>query len=106
MSCQTMLQDDIYGKNLDPTFTFQVIDQMIDQARKLYDPQFDFRVICSNSRHIPPDVVLADMRQALDMIEKFPGLILGYDLVGPEDEGYPLIDFLKANSVHVLIVRS
>jgi adenosine deaminase CECR1 len=52
------------------------------------------KMIWTTIRHGSPRDVVQDMKNCLEMKAQFPDLILGYDLVGQEDLGRPLVDLL------------
>ena len=48
------------------------------------------------SRALPSDDVLSSIKETVALKRTFPDFLLGYDLVGQEDPGRPLMDDIKA----------
>jgi adenosine deaminase-related growth factor len=55
---------------------------------------FGVRVILCALRFETNDIVASALAEAQRLMGKFPGLVIGFDLVGQEDKGRPLIEFL------------
>ena len=51
-----------------------------------------FLTLCRNEQN--KTIIANDIQKAITMRKKFPHFFAGYDLVGQEDPGYPLIYFL------------
>lgn len=54
---------------------------------------FGSRVIVSQSRDQSPEQIAEGLRITIEQRRRLPDFIAGYDLVGEEDAGHPLIDF-------------
>lgn len=67
------------GRHVDP-------DVVQTQIEKVRNPWFDITV------HITT-LMFMKLFQAQQLIDEFPGFIIGFDLVAQEDPGRPLIDF-------------
>lgn len=52
-------------------------------------PNFDFRVIVSDWRGADISRIVESFRNTVRMQKKYPGLVVGYDLVGKEDDAGP-----------------
>lgn len=52
------------------------------------------RIIWTGLRMFPTRAIAEDMKRCIEMKKKFPNLIAGYDLVGPEELGRPLADLV------------
>lgn len=52
---------------------------------------FGIRVIYCSLRFAPPEEVAAALAHATELFAEFPDLVVGYDLVGREDTGEPLL---------------
>ena len=81
-------------ENLDALFV--ALDDEI-QKFKATDEGKNFwglRMIWASMRGLPTENLLDDMNKCIAIKLKFPHLIAGYDLVGPEDLGRPLKDLI------------
>jgi adenosine deaminase CECR1 len=70
----------------------QFIEQYLavrDRVRARY-PDFDLKLIIAGSRYDPVKSVHMDIWRAFPLRKKWPDFVLGYDLVGEEDEGSPI----------------
>lgn len=54
------------------------------------------KIIKSNLRIKSSDDILSDIKNAVELMKQFPNHFAGYDLVGQEDPGKPLLDYLDA----------
>ncbi|KAF2150238.1 Metallo-dependent hydrolase [Myriangium duriaei CBS 260.36] len=52
------------------------------------------RLIWTDIRILPTNLIIEGMKECIAIKQKHPDLIAGYDLVGQEDTGRPLVDFL------------
>ena len=52
------------------------------------------RMIYAPTRNTDPATVRTYMDNAVKLIKAYPDFVLGFDLVGPEDFGRPLIEFI------------
>ncbi|KAG9249128.1 adenosine deaminase [Calycina marina] len=52
------------------------------------------RIIWTSMRHTPSDMIISDMKACMVIKTKYPHLIAGYDVVGPEDAGRTLHDLM------------
>lgn len=71
-----------------------MLQEFIENFKKKNPRFIGAKVIMSRSRQSDPLVVEKFLDEMLDLQNKFPDLICGFDLVGQEDEGRPLKDFL------------
>ncbi len=71
-------------------------EQFIEQYRAARDrvraryPDFDLKLIIAGSRYEPVQSVRMDIWRAFPLRNRCPDFVLGYDLVGEEDEGSPI----------------
>ncbi|EFA84868.1 adenosine deaminase-related growth factor [Heterostelium album PN500] len=86
---------DLQGNTYNDTWFTQQMIQLIQQNRITFDmPELSLKIIGCDGRHSNQSVVYDHMEYALELRNQYPGIYIGYDLVGPEDEGYPLIYFI------------
>ncbi|KAN0037302.1 hypothetical protein ACTFIV_002643 [Dictyostelium citrinum] len=86
---------DLSGKIYDDYWFIETMEQLVLTTREKYAMnEFGFKIIGCNGRHSNQSVVYDAMLMSLDMRNKYPSTFVGYDLVGPEDEGYPLLYFI------------
>ncbi|GAM87455.1 hypothetical protein ANO11243_054800 [Dothideomycetidae sp. 11243] len=72
--------------------TEEAIDEFMDsEDGKTF---WGARVIWTDIRHFDSKLIVEGMKECIAIKQKHPDLIAGYDLVGQEDLGRPLIDFL------------
>ncbi len=70
----------------------QFIEQYLavrDRVRARH-PDFDLKLIIAGSRYEPVKSVRTDIWRAFPLRKKWPDFVLGYDLVGEEDDGSPM----------------
>jgi len=89
----TLLLYDLAGNTYDFDYAVKFIYSLINATRK-QEPQFTMKLIMSDSRHDNYTVLLPLLKLSLEHRNTYPDLVVGFDLVGPEDEGYPLLYFL------------
>ncbi|GAM25170.1 hypothetical protein SAMD00019534_083450, partial [Acytostelium subglobosum LB1] len=86
---------DLLGNQYNMTWFVEQTIQLVDATRTTYKmPEFNIKIIGCDPRHVNQTVVLDHMVYALELRNQYPQMFVGYDLVGPEDEGYPLIYFI------------
>ncbi|XP_060085350.1 adenosine deaminase 2-like [Ylistrum balloti] len=78
------------------TQVMEIYRQNLDQFIKDYPDFTGARIIRSGLRFVPASDVLNQVKESVAMLQQFPGLFVGYDLVGQEDPGIPLIDYINA----------
>ncbi|HEX2953961.1 MAG TPA: adenosine kinase, partial [Bacillota bacterium] len=71
-------------------------ESVLDITRRILrnTPGITLNYIYSTARRQPETTVFARMETAIRLRAAYPELIAGFDLVGEEDQGYPLIHFL------------
>eukprot|EP01133_Synstelium_polycarpum_P005883 gene5883-6805_t len=86
---------DLAGHTYNDTWFVENMIQLVESNRvSLSMPELNIKIIGCDGRHSNKSVVFEHMSYALELRNQFPQMFLGYDLVGPEDEGYPLLYFL------------
>jgi adenosine deaminase CECR1 len=85
---------DLAGNSYDFDYVVKFMYGLIN-ATKLVEPQFTLKMIMSDSRHDNSTFLFPLLKLSLEYRNKYPDMVMGFDLVGPEDEGYPLIYFLE-----------
>eukprot|EP01113_Clastostelium_recurvatum_P028752 TRINITY_DN3472_c0_g1_i3.p1 TRINITY_DN3472_c0_g1~~TRINITY_DN3472_c0_g1_i3.p1 ORF type:complete len:552 (-),score=116.62 TRINITY_DN3472_c0_g1_i3:1078-2559(-) len=82
------------------TYSFEyflnMVQDIVVDIQTSVNPHFSVGVIVSIIRSVDVDTAYTYMYEALQLRNKYPGFILGFDLVGPEDEGNSLLYFLPA----------
>ncbi|EGG22670.1 adenosine deaminase-related growth factor [Cavenderia fasciculata] len=87
---------DLSGTAYNNTWFMTQLAELVEQVRVDYNaPEFAIKIIGCDGRHSSREVVFEHMKESLELRNQFPETFIGYDLVGPEDEGYPLIYFLE-----------
>ena len=74
----------------------QAMEEAIDEFMATEEGK-DFwgaRLIWTDIRHLETKLIIENMKECIAMKQAHPELIAGYDLVGQEDLGRPLVDFL------------
>lgn len=76
------------------------IEEIIKRYQKMAQdiqkdfPEFSLKIIYSCHRHASREKIAAELRRALDLRRKYPDFVVGFDLMGEEDNGYDLIYFI------------
>lgn len=80
----------------DYTYFFEVLEDEIDAFKASEDGKgfWGASFIWTTQRQLGPKAVVEDMKMCIEHKLAFPDTILGYDLVGQEDNGRPLQDLL------------
>jgi len=78
----------------DATLSASIIDEAIMDFQDSEEGKtfWGARLIFTDIRALGTKQIIEGMKQCIDLKEKFPELIAGYDLVGQEDLGRPLAD--------------
>ncbi|XP_033752918.1 adenosine deaminase AGSA-like [Pecten maximus] len=85
------------GSTIDnKTRVMEIYQQNHDQFLKDYPDFTGARIIRSGLRFVPASDVLQQVKESIVMLQQFPDFFVGYDLVGQEDPGIPLIDYISA----------
>ncbi|XP_022108665.1 adenosine deaminase 2-like isoform X3 [Acanthaster planci] len=84
------------GTHLPRNYTMQKYAMVFDKFVSANPGNFSgAKFILSSRRHIAENVVKGDINLALSLRDAYPDHFAGYDLVGQEDAGYPLIHFIN-----------
>ncbi|KAH3890399.1 adenosine deaminase AGSA-like [Dreissena polymorpha] len=84
------------GTTLSPREVLQLYKDTTDTFKQ-HNPNFiGAKIIKTNVRFFNESVILDDIKMSLQLMADFPDYFGGYDLVGQEDPGLPLIDYLDA----------
>ncbi|OWF44959.1 adenosine deaminase CECR1-like [Mizuhopecten yessoensis] len=78
------------------TWVMETYKQNLDQFLKDYPDFTGARIIRSGLRFVKTSDVLQQVKESIAMLQQYPQVFAGYDLVGQEDPGTPLIDYLGA----------
>jgi len=83
----------ITGGVFNDTHTLSVEEELAAYRSLLADyrvdvPQFTFKIIITTSRSLPHDAVFETMKMTLELHNKYPDFVIGFDLVGEEDTGH------------------
>ncbi len=75
----------------------QVVERWIELRNKIKEsyPHFDFKLIVAASRWSSPEQVLPYVLKVVELREKYPSMIVGFDLVSEEDKARTNLDFLE-----------
>ncbi|KAF7197689.1 Adenosine deaminase 2-A [Pseudocercospora fuligena] len=73
---------------------FEVLDEVLEEFKGSEEGKgfWGATVIWTSIRQFGPKYIMEDMQQCIDTKVEFPDLLLGFDFVGQEDVGRPLID--------------
>ena len=71
-----------------PSDSIIAIQKRLEKEMQEIDPAFSLRLIYSNLRRLPKDIIQADIENAMLLRKKYPDMVMGYDLVGEEDAGH------------------
>lgn len=76
---------------------FEVLDEELESFKASPEGKgfWGASVIWTTIRQLAPKDVMRDMQQCIEMKIEFPDLLLGYDFVGHEDPGRPLLDLTR-----------
>jgi adenosine deaminase CECR1 len=87
-------------KNAPGAFPYDSIITYLQSAaqeiRQTRDPDFSVKLIYTNLRFQPLDVIKRDLAKAFEVRAKYPELVKAYDLVAHEDAGNPTLFHLEA----------
>eukprot|EP00039_Didymoeca_costata_P025462 m.13445 g.13445 ORF g.13445 m.13445 type:complete len:529 (+) comp4854_c0_seq1:107-1693(+) len=78
-----------------PEYTLQVIQDIVNDLKLEYPNRFfGLKIIICGLRASPTPIISSTYQQFLQLRAQFPSLVAGFDLVGQEDVGRPLRDFV------------
>eukprot|EP01111_Echinosteliopsis_oligospora_P009636 TRINITY_DN2859_c0_g1_i2.p1 TRINITY_DN2859_c0_g1~~TRINITY_DN2859_c0_g1_i2.p1 ORF type:complete len:518 (+),score=95.67 TRINITY_DN2859_c0_g1_i2:220-1773(+) len=83
---------DLEGNSYDINFAINYAYELINKTRKNY-PTFSLKYILFVIRSDNSSSILPELKQTLQLQNQYPDLIVGFDLVGAEDEGHSLVYF-------------
>jgi len=80
------------------TYTLDQVEQTAEFAVQLWldtaaSRKLNIAFIYSALRSQPPEAIALELRRAKELKAAFPSKVIGFDLVGQEDPGRPLVDF-------------
>jgi len=87
-----MVLYDLDGHLYDTQFLIDYAYELINATRKI-DPSFSLKYIMCVGRHQNYSTILPLLVKSLELRNKYPDLVIGFDLAGPEDEGNTLLYF-------------
>lgn len=82
------------GTTLSPAEVMGLYKNTTDQFVAAYPDFTGAKIIKTNLRRKTPTDILADIKQSVEIMKQFPTHFAGYDLVGQEDPGEPLLYYL------------
>ena len=85
---------DLNGQIYDKTTVMKIYRDAFMQYKKDHTDFSGGKLIYSSIRFGPPSNILVDVKFALMLKSQFPDYVAGYDLVGQEDPGEPLLYYL------------
>lgn len=89
------LYDDEGNVNTNKTYQVELIQTVVNDFVAKHPKDFiGAKVIYCALRHQDPSVIATALSDALQLRIQFPDFFAGFDLVGQEDPGYPLIYYL------------
>lgn len=83
------------GTIYDPILTAETYQGVIEKFKKDHPDFVGARFIYGPSRKTTNATALQYVKTAIELKKDFPNLLAGFDLVGQEDAGWPLDDYLK-----------
>ena len=86
---------DVDGRRLESDGYVDLIKEINDEVRKMY-PWFNVRLIYSYYKGVPAETVPERLEYARHLIEKYPDVVIGYDMVGDEACGKDLSYYASA----------
>lgn len=87
---------DFNGTEYGPIETAQVHKEVVDRFLKDHPDFIDIKLIYAPLRAVDEKRVDYYMETMAKLTKLFPDFVVGFDLVGQEDKGQPLIDFANA----------
>ncbi|KAK3102124.1 hypothetical protein FSP39_009001 [Pinctada imbricata] len=88
---------ELNGQEHDQTWALKVYDTIFKQFTSTNKQKFSGgKFIYSSLRIYKEKDILGEVIKSLKFIKQFPDTFAGYDLVGQEDPGIPLLDYLDA----------
>ncbi|KAJ5769889.1 uncharacterized protein N7511_001940 [Penicillium nucicola] len=74
----------------------RVVEEVVDQFKESEEGKdfYDARLIWTTLRRFSNDLIVQSMKQCIETKQAFPDLFCGFDLVGQEDAGRPLVDLV------------
>ncbi|OWF35381.1 adenosine deaminase AGSA-like [Mizuhopecten yessoensis] len=78
------------------TFVMELYKQNLDQFVKDHPDFTGGRIIRSGYKFVSTSDVLQQIKESIAMLQQYPQLFAGYDLMGQEDHGIPLIEYISA----------
>lgn len=85
---------DLY-KEYDALHTVALLKNVTEEFVRDHPRFIGAKIIYSPVRHIDYKTIEEYLKISKELIRKFPDFVVGFDLVGQEDLGFPLISFIK-----------
>lgn len=82
------------GKNYSPIITARSYHKVINRFKKDYPDFFGAKIIYAPSRKVERETIDTYLELAKQIKKEIPDTFAGFDLVGEEDKGNPLIDYV------------
>ncbi|BFG03860.1 adenosine deaminase 2 [Drosophila madeirensis] len=83
------------GQRLPVRDTVQIYKDVLTRFKKDYPDFIGSKLIYAPLRHVQPEVVGQFVKECTELNKEFPGFVIGFDLVGQEDVGHPLSQFVE-----------
>lgn len=83
------------GKKLSSDQVAEMLLQLADDFKKTHPLFLGIKVILSIARNSDSASVESKMQRFVELQKKFPNFLVGFDLVGQEDTGKPLKDYVE-----------
>jgi len=84
------------GSSYPETWILEQYRDISDAMQKSHPDFMGVKIIISELRRRTPEAAAAKMDEIYSWTEQYPRLIVGYDMVSHEDEGFPLVQYAES----------